>query len=201
MRPSRKLPEKDGKQHYERNETGYHKSQSLIYAHHRDVDRNDYEAVLNEVDYDIGEHHRNGVGVVGYARNELSDGHFVELSVRKTLYMREKVFSYTGNYLLSGYLKNHGLDVGADKRNNEKDSVDYYLAYKVVESEILPHHSFDIRNHKRRGYRKGDRNEHNQHNRKEILRERLRVADEPADKFAVLHFTVETYGFGFVLHR
>ena len=116
---TREFPEDYGEQYDERHEAEHHKRQLVVQAEHCRKHAHDYEAVFYEVDDEVREHHGNCVCVVGEARHQLADGDGIELVMRKRFDMGEKILAESGDYLLPCFLEYYGLEIGADKRNDE----------------------------------------------------------------------------------
>lgn len=111
--------EYDGEEHDERHKAHDHERQLIVQAEHRREHAYYHEAVLDEVDEDVREHHRDGVGIVRYAGYELSDRGRAELRVGQALDVREEILTQFRDYPLTGLLEDYRLNIRVYERYNE----------------------------------------------------------------------------------
>ena len=117
------LSEYDGEEHDERHKAHDHERQLIVQAEHRREHAYYHEAVLDEVDENVREHHRDGVGIVCDAGYELSDRGRAELRVGQALDVREEILTQFRDYPLTGLLEDYRLNIRAYERYNEYSRV------------------------------------------------------------------------------
>ena len=91
--PAGELAEDDREEHDEGHKAEHHQGQLVVQADHRGEDAQDDEAVLSQLHQQIGEHHRDGVGVVGHTGDQLAHGDLVQLLMGKGLDVGEEVLA------------------------------------------------------------------------------------------------------------
>ena len=79
--PAGELAEDDREDDDERHKTEHHQGQLIVEAEHRHQNAQNDERVLGQVDQQVCKHHRDGVGVVGHAGDQLAHRDLIELFV------------------------------------------------------------------------------------------------------------------------
>ena len=196
---SGEFAEDNGKQNDKGNKTQHHQGEHIIEAKHCHKHTENNEYVFDEVDDDIGKHHRNAVGVVCNTGNELAHGNVVELLVRKCFNVFKKIETDVGNDLLSDLLQGNGLQIGADhgnnknagiKRNSQKEGGELKLRLLDVALNVTDEIGTDdvVRDGKK----------HQRQHKSELCAIRLGVNEQAFDDLLVRDVTVKAHRFFFV---
>ena len=77
--PAGELAEDDREDDDERHKAEHHQGQLIVEAEHRHQNAQNDERVLGQVDQQVCKHHRDGVGVVGHAGDQLAHRDLIEL--------------------------------------------------------------------------------------------------------------------------
>ena len=199
VRPPRELAEDEREEHDEGRKAQHHQGELEMQDKHGDEHAEDDEHVLDEVDEDVREHHRDSVGIVGDARNEFPHGDEVELGVREPFDMREEVLSQHREDALARLLQHDRLRVGARERDDEDARIHADEKEEFGKFELGAHDFFDIADEEGRSDVIGDGERHTQPRKDKTPPMRLRIREETPDDLPVLHVAVEADRFLLVL--
>ena len=155
-----KLAEDDRKDHDEGHKAEHHQGQRVVQAEHRHQNAEDDEAVLGQLNQQVGEHHRDGVGVVGHTGDQLADRDLIELLMGERFNMGEQVLAQIGDDPLADPLQDHGLKIGACHRENQHAAVDGHRCKQLAQRKIAGDQLFDITDDQRRRDVVGDGEKH-----------------------------------------
>ena len=199
VRPPRELAEDEREEHDEGRKAQHHQGELEMQDEHGDEHAEDNEHVLDEVDEDIREHHRDGVGVVGDARHQFPHGDEVELGVRKPFDMREEVLSQRRKDALTRLLQHDRLRVGARERDDEDARIHADEKEEFGKFELGAHDLFDIADEEGRSDVIGDGERHTQPREDKTPPMGLGICEKTPDDLPVLHVAVEADRFLLVL--
>ena len=113
------LAEDDREDHDEGHKAEHHQRQLVVQAEHGHQNAQNDKAVLGQLDQEVGEHHGDGVGIVGHAGDQLAHGDLVELLVCQRFNVAEQILAQIGDDALAHPLQDHGLQVGAAHREHQ----------------------------------------------------------------------------------
>ena len=187
------LAEDDREQEDEGYEAEHHQGQLVVQEEHRHQNAQNDEGVLGEVDEEVREHHRDGVGVVGHAGDELSHRDVVQLAVGEAFNVGEKVFAQIGDDALAHTLQNDGLQIGAGHREDQHTRVHGHTDIEAFQFEIAHHKLFDVAHDEGRRDVVGDGEEDEKAHDNELPEVGLGVAEEAAQDLAVGHAALEAH--------
>ena len=137
------LAEDDREDHDEGHKAEHHQGQLVVQADHCDQDAEDDEAVLGQLHQQIGEHHRDGIGVVGHTGDQLAHRDLIELLMGERLDVGEQVLAQIGDDPLADPLQDDGLKIGACHREHQHTGIDGHRDKQLVQGEIARHQLFD----------------------------------------------------------
>ena len=190
---ARELAEDDREQEDEGYEAKHHQGQLVVQEEHRHQNAQNDEGVLGEVDEEVCEHHRDGVGVVGHAGDELAHRDVVQLAVGEAFNVGEKVFTQIGDDALAHTLQNDGLQIGAGHREDQHTRVHGHTDIEAFQFEIAHHKLFDVAHDEGRRDVVGDGEEDEKAHDDELLEVGFGVAEEAAQDLAVGHAALEAH--------
>ena len=190
---ARELAEDDREQEDEGYEAKHHQGQLVVQEEHRHQNAQNDEGVLGEVDEEVREHHRDGVGVVGHAGDELAHRDVVQLAVGEAFNVGEKVFTQIGDDALAHTLQNDGLQIGAGHREDQHTRVHGHTDIEAFQFEIAYHKLFDVAHDEGRRDVVGDGEEDEKAHDDELLEVGFGVAEEAAQDLAVGHAALEAH--------
>ena len=113
------LQEDDREDHDEGHKAEHHQGQLVVQAEHGHQNAQNDKAVLGQLDQEVGEHHGDGVGIVGHSGDQLAHRDLVELLVCQRFNVAEQILAQIGDDALAHPLQNHGLQVGAAHREHQ----------------------------------------------------------------------------------
>ena len=189
----RELAEDDREQEDEGYEAKHHQGQLVVQEEHRHQNAQNDEGVLGEVDEEVREHHRDGVGVVGHAGDELAHRDVVQLAVGEAFNVGEKVFTQIGDDALTHTLQNDGLQIGAGHREDQHTRVHGHTDIEAFQFEIAHHKLFDVAHDEGRRDVVGDGEEDEKAHDDELPEVGLGVAEEAAQDLTVGHAALEAH--------
>ena len=167
-----------------------HQSQGVVEHQHGHQHAHDHQRVFGKGHQNVGEHIGNGVGIVGHPGDQLADGDIVELFVGELLNMGEQVKPQGGQDLLTGFLQDHGLHIGADQGDHQNARIDPHHGKQGGHLEPVLNHALDAADEQRRHHVIGDGDEHGKKGNGELPAVVLRVDQQPADQLAVGHMAL-----------
>ena len=191
VRPPRELAENEREEHDEGRKAQHHERKFEVQDEHGDEHAENDKHVLDEVDEDVREHHRDGVGIVGDARHQFPHGDEVELGVREPLDVREEVLAQGRKDALARLLQDDGLRIGARERNDKDARIDADEKEEPGKLKLRADDLLDIADEEGRGDVVGDGECHAQPRKQKAPPMRLGIREEAADDLPVLHVAVE----------
>ena len=174
------LAEDDRKNHDERHEAEHHQGQGVVQTEHRRQNAQNDEGVLGQVDQEVGEHHGDGVGVVGHTSDQLAHRDVVQLAMGKGFDVGKEVFAQVGDDALAHPLQDDRLQIGAAHRKDQHAPIDGHTDVEAPEREIASHKLFDIAHDEGRGDVIGDGEEDEKAHHDELVPIGLGVTEEAA---------------------
>ena len=199
---SGEFAEDNGKQNNKGNKAQHHQGEHIIEAKHcyKHTENNEY--VFDEVDDNVGEHHRNAVGVVCNTGNELAHGNVVELLVRKLFNVLKEIKTDVGNDLLSDFLQGNGLQVGAHHCNNKDAGVKCNSQKQGSQFKIrLLDVALNVTDEVGADDVVRDGKKHQRQHKSELCAIGLGVNEQAFDDLLVRDVTVKAHRFFFVLNE
>ncbi len=180
-----------GEKHHKGNEAQHDQGHCVVDEQHHHYNADDHHGVLYQSDQHIGEHHGNGIGVVGDPGHQLAHGDIVQLLVGKTFNVRKYIFTEGREDLLTDLLQHHRLNIHADHRNDQDAGIQGHHTEKRIQGEaILLHQFLDI------AYQHGgdqvinDGNEHYGENHHKLLFMGFGIVQKATDDLAVRNGTL-----------
>jgi len=113
------LAEDDREDHDEGHKAEHHQRQLVVQAEHGHQNAQNDKAVLGQLDQEVGEHHGDGVGIVGHSGDQLAHRDLVELLVCQRFNVAEQILAQIGDDALAHPLQDHGLQVSAAHREHQ----------------------------------------------------------------------------------
>jgi len=141
--PAGKLAEDDSEDDDEGNKAEHHQGQLIVQAEHGHQNAQNDERIFDQVHQKVGEHHGNGVGIVGNAGNKLANRDLVELLVGEGLNVGEQILAQIGDDALADPLQNDRLKIGACHREHQNPRIDRDRSEQAAEGKIGGDKFFD----------------------------------------------------------
>ena len=113
------LAEDDREDHDEGHKAEHHQRQLVVQAEHGHQNAQNDKAVLGQLNQEVGEHHGDGVGIVGHSGDQLAHRDLVELLVCQRFNVAEQILAQIGDDALAHPLQDHGLQVSAAHREHQ----------------------------------------------------------------------------------
>ena len=198
--PAGELTEDQSEENDEGNEAKHHQGELIVYAQHRSQNAQNDEHVFDQIDDDVGKHHGDGVGIVGYTGDQLADGHQIQLLVGQALNVGKDVLADAGKDLLTRLLQDDGLNVGADHGDDQNGGINTDQRKEAAKLEVCLDHFYDLAGDEGGDDVVCDGEQHNKAHQQEICPVWLGVNQQAANDLTVLHVTVEADGFLFIFH-
>ena len=131
------LLEHIGEKHHEGHEAQHDQGHCVVDEQHHHHNTDDHHGVLYQSDQHIGEHHGNGVGIVGDTGHQLAYGNVVQLLVGKAFDVGEHILTESRKKLLTDLLQDHGLYIHTDQRNDEDRGIECYHLEQDLQGEAF----------------------------------------------------------------
>ena len=196
-----KFAEDHRKQHDKGHKAQHHQGQLVVDQQHGPQDAQDHKTVFGQVDKQVGEHHGDGVGVVGHTGDQLAHRDLVQLLVGQGLDVGEQVLPQIGDDPLARLLEDDRLEIGADHGKDQDARIDRHHPEQSLQGEIPHQHLLHL------AYDQGghdvvhDGKKHQQPRRQEAAQVGPGIMGQPPDDLAVGDVALKAHGGLFVLDR